>query len=166
MKHFYIATSIVSFAVAGTARGSTEPHNYRDPFQLLRGPGGPGACTFDVLFAPEPGKPNGERLIQFGNSSIIAGPLFLTLTNQSTGKSINLNASGPQVTSLSGGIPTTVRTLGTSLVLALPPNLAAAAGLPTVALTHGQVVSTFDAQGTLSAVTFNGTAQDVCQMLE
>jgi hypothetical protein len=119
-----------------------------------------------VLVAPETGRPNGERLIQFGNTSIIAGPLFLTLTNQSTGKSINLNASGPEVVTLNGGVPTNERIMGTSLILGLPPNLAAAAGLPAVAVTHGQVVFTFDAQGTLSGVSFNGTTQDVCQMLE
>ncbi len=111
MKHFYIATSIAVLLLLALPAAAQSPTITEIPFSSFVVPAGPGACTFDVLFAPEPGKPNGERLIQFGNSSIIAGPLFLTLTNQSTGKSINLNASGPQVTSLSGGIPTAVRTL-------------------------------------------------------
>ena len=44
------------------------------------------ACGFDVLFTPQAGRPNRERLIQFANTSIIAGPLFVTAKNLSTGK--------------------------------------------------------------------------------
>src|SRR5207248_416362 len=60
------------------------------------------ACGFDVLFTPQAGRPNKERLIQFANTAIIAGPLFVTITNLSTGKTINLNISGPQRISFSG----------------------------------------------------------------
>src|SRR3989442_14221295 len=53
------------------------------------------ACGFDVLFTPRAGRPNGERLIQFANTTIIAGPLFVILTNLSSQKTINVNISGP-----------------------------------------------------------------------
>jgi hypothetical protein len=170
MKQFSIATTIALLllalalpAVAGKPTITEIP--FTTPF-VISGGAANGACTFDVLVAPQTGKPNKERLIQFATSSVIAGPLFLTLTNQSTGKTVNLNASGPAVTTFIGGIPSSEKILGSSLVFELPPNLAAEAGLPAVALTKGQVIFTFDAQGILSAVAFNGTAQDVCQMLE
>jgi len=170
MKQFSIATTIalllLALALPAVAQKPTITEiPFTTPIVISGGPAN-GACTFDVLVAPQAGRPNGERLIQFATSSIIAGPLFLTLTNQSTGKTVNLNGSGPAVITFSGGIPSSERIMGSSLVFELPPNLASEAGLPAVALTRGQVIFTFDAQGNLSAVTFNGTVKDVCQMLE
>jgi len=122
------------------------------------------ACGFDVLFTPQAGRPNKERLIQFANTAIIAGPLFVTITNLSTGKTINLNISGPQRISFSGN--TTAELLGPYVTL-LPADVATAAGLPLLSLTYGRVVVTVDQQFNISSIqSVTGTVQDVCQLLQ
>jgi len=121
------------------------------------------ACGFDVLFTPEPGRPNLERVIQFTNTEITVGPLFVTLTNLSTQKTINLNISGP------GQFLFTTNTFvseGPSIPGPLPANVATAAGLPLLPLFHGRAVFTFDAQGNLTSISFTGAVQDVCQLLQ
>ena len=121
------------------------------------------ACGFDVLVTPQAGRPNKERLIQFNNTAIIAGPLFVTLKNLSTGKTINLNISGPTRIGFSG---TTAQFLG-PFVIPLPADVATAAGLPLLSLTHGRVVVTLDQQGNISSIqSATGTVQDVCQLLQ
>ena len=121
------------------------------------------ACGFDVLATPQPGRPNKERVIQFNNAAIIAGPLFVTLKNLSTGKTINLNISGPTRIGFSG---TTAQFLG-PFVIPLPADVATAAGLPLLSLTHGRVVVTLDQQGNISSIqSATGTVQDVCQLLQ
>jgi len=121
------------------------------------------ACGFDVLATPQAGRPNKERLIQFNNTAIIAGPLFVTLKNLSTGKTINLNISGPTRIGFSG---TTAQFLG-PFVIPLPADVATAAGLPLLSLTHGRVVVTLDQQGNISSIqSATGTVQDVCQLLQ
>jgi hypothetical protein len=125
------------------------------------------ACGFDVLFTPEPGRPNGERLIQFANTSIITGPLFVTLTNLRTGKTVNLNISGPVIIGFSStGTTTTDVSFGPGIPGPLPANVATAAGLPLLPLFHGRTVFTFDAHGNLISVAFTGEVQDVCQLLQ
>jgi hypothetical protein len=121
------------------------------------------ACGFDVLFTPQEGRPNRERLIQFADTTIIVGPLFVTLTNLSTGKTINLNISGP------GQFHFTTNTFvgeGPSIPGPLPADVATAAGVPLLPLFHGRVVYTFDAEGNLISISFTGPVQDVCQLLE
>ena len=83
------------------------------------------ACGFGVLFTPEPGRPNGERLIQFvnaasPNAAIIAGPLFVTLTNVSSGKTVNANISGPVLIGVSGISGRTDVSFGPGIPGALP----------------------------------------------
>jgi len=126
-----------------------------------------GGCGFDVLLTPEPGRPNGERLIEFANATIVQGPLFVTATNLSTGKAINLNISGPAQAqpsffSLSG----TFVTFGAEFFGALPANVAAAAGLPLVPVLYVRGVFTFDTPGNLTSVSFTGRADDLCQLLQ
>jgi len=129
------------------------------------------ACGFGVLFTPEPGRPNGERLIQFvnaasPNTAIIAGPLFVTLTNVSSGKIVNVNISGPVLIGVSGISGRTDVSFGPGIPGALPASVATAAGLPLLPLFHGRAVFTIDAQGNLTAISFTGTVQDVCQLLQ
>jgi hypothetical protein len=121
------------------------------------------ACGFDVLFTPQAGRPNRERLIEFANTTIIVGPLFVTLTNLSTGKTIDLNISGP------GQFHFTTNTFvgeGPSIPGPLPTDVATAAGVPLLPLFHGRVVYTFDAQGNLISISFTGPVEDVCQLLQ
>src|SRR5947207_1181578 len=70
------------------------------PFTPVFLPAG-AACEFDVLATPQTGRPNKERVIQFNNTRIIAGPLFVTLKNLSTEKTIDVNISGPSKISVS-----------------------------------------------------------------
>jgi hypothetical protein len=123
------------------------------------------ACGFDVLFTPQAGRPNRERLIQFANTAIVTGPLFVTATNLSTERSINVNISGPSLLSFSGNTTTVVST-GAS-IQPLPANVLAAAGLPPLPLIHGQIVFTVDDQGNVTSIQrVTGTVQDVCQLLQ
>jgi hypothetical protein len=123
------------------------------------------ACGFDVLVTPQAGRPNKERQIQFNNTAIIAGPLFVTLKNLSTGKTINLNISGPTRISFSGTTTTVVST-GPS-IQPFPASVLTAAGLPPLPLIHGQIVFSVDDQGNVTSVQrVTGTVQDVCQLLQ
>ena len=123
------------------------------------------ACGFDVLVTPHAGRPNKERLIQFNNTAIIAGPLFVTLKNLSTGKTIDVNISGPIRLSFSGTTTTVVST-GPS-IQPFPASVLTAAGLPPLPLIHGQIVFTVDDQGNVTSVQrVTGTVQDVCQLLQ
>jgi len=121
-----------------------------------------GCGTFDVYFAPEAGRPNGGRVIVFTNAEIWHGPVFATATNVNTGKSINLNLSGPTHISFTTN---TVVYEGPGLTW-LPADLAAAAGLPVVASVTGRTVLGYDAEGNVISVSFTGRAQDLCQLLQ
>src|SRR2546425_1896789 len=122
------------------------------------------ACGFDVLFTPQAGRPNRERLIQFANTAIIAGPLFVTITNLSTEKTINLNISGPTRISFSG--TTTAELLG-PFINALPADVATAAGLPPLSLTYGRGGVTGDQQFKISSIqNVTGTQQNMCEVLQ
>jgi hypothetical protein len=124
-------------------------------------------CGFDIGVTPQEGKPNGERLILFGDTAIIAGPLSNTLTNLSTGKSIDVNVSGPGRLIFSE-TTTTVIAAGPGVFWSHPlsAELAASAGLPRVFLLDGRIVFTADEQrNTISILSVSGIAQDVCQLL-
>src|SRR5439155_9647107 len=115
-------------------------------------------CGFDVLATPQAGRPNKERVIIFNNSYTIVGPLFVTLKNLSTGKTIDVNISGPSRTTISGTISGTTVSAGPS-INPLTADVAIAAGLPLLSLIHGQIVFTFDDQGNVTIQT-TGTVQD------
>jgi hypothetical protein len=120
------------------------------------------ACGFDVLATPQAGRPNKERVIIFNDRAIIAGPLFVTLKNLSTGKTIDVNISGPSRISFSGTMVSTGPSINP-----LPADVATAAGLPLLSLIHGQIVFTFDDQGNITSIPrVTGTVEDVCQLLQ
>jgi hypothetical protein len=125
-------------------------------------------CGFDILATPQAGRPNGEKLILFGNTGIVTGPQFITLKNLTTGKTVDVNVSGPG--HLTFSLTTTDVVLSGPFVIASPPipaDVATAAGLPQVALIDGRIAFTADLQGNiLSIQSFAGTAQDICQLLQ
>jgi hypothetical protein len=87
----------------------------------------------------------------------------VTATNLSTGRTIDVNISGPYQLSFSGN---TVVSTGPS-IQPLPANLLTAAGLPPVPLIHGQIVFTVDDQGNVTSIQrVTGTVKDVCQLLQ
>jgi hypothetical protein len=131
------------------------------PFVISSGPG--GCPSFDVLFAPQAGRPNNGKIITFANGSTIStGAVFVTATNLTSNKSINLNISGPGQLSVSDN---TFTVLGPSLDIGFQD--LGSADLPSVAFVKGPVVLQFDNFGKVISVTHNGASpQDVCQSLE
>jgi hypothetical protein len=132
------------------------------PFTPFVIPADGGCGTFDVYVALEPGRPYGGRLIQFANSEMMFGPAFVTLTNLSTLKAINLNIGGPVNFSFTNN---TLVLFGPTLDSGLPANLVPP-GLPLVAFAKGRTVVQFDNSGNVVSVSFTGTAQDLCQLLQ
>lgn len=167
MKHFSgvskIAVLLLMLALPAVA---SAPIIVISPFTPFVLPAGPDTCSFDIYFKPQPGRPNDGKLILFANGSQFAvfhGVTFVTATNLSNFKSIELNISGPGTFSVTNN---TATLLGPILDFGLPPNLLPP-GLPPVSYSHGQIVLQFDNSATiLLSVSFNGTAQDVCQLLQ
>jgi hypothetical protein len=159
----YVALLLLGLALPTLAQ---KPTIQLIPFTSVFVPAAAG-CGFDLLVTPQAGRPNRERLIQFANSTIIAGPLFVTVKNLGTAKTITLNISGPQRTSFSGTTGTTTVEQSGAFVAPLPAGVAAAAGLPILPLIHGRIVFTLDQQGNVTAVqSVTGTVQDLCQLLQ
>src|ERR1700739_2316746 len=109
-------------------------------------PAARGCGTFDVNAAPEAGKPNGGRTIEFFNeqgvleATIGHGATFVTLTNASNGNSVNLNISGPATTSFTNN---TEVTLGPTLLIGFPASVTPP-NLQGIAFAHGRTVIQFD----------------------
>jgi len=166
MKHYHHVSKVAFLlllvlvlpAVAGKPIITISPVT---PFVI---PADGGCGTFDLYVAPEPGRPNGERLIEFTNAAIFQGPVFLTVKNLSTGNTINLNLSGPTMLSFANN---TFTLTGPFITFGLPANLAGPAGLPAVGFAHGRLVLGFDPlTGNVISLSFTGSVQDVCKLLE
>jgi hypothetical protein len=165
MKHLGTATVIglLTLALPALAQKPTITLIPASPFTITGGPAN-GACTFDISFVPQANRPNGEREILFANAAVIAGPLFITLTNLSNpAKTLNLNISGPAKINFSANEEIV---LGPSTLSNFPPDITAAAGLPAVSFVTGRTVITFDNLGNITSVTHVGTVQDLCQALQ
>ncbi len=122
-------------------------------------------CGFDVLISPQEGKPNTGKIIYFANSGIMSGPLFATLKNLTSGKTVDISISGPvlldftsgQIIMYGPGIP----------AILLPADVAAAANLPRLPLFHGRAAIQIDFETlTISSVTATGKVDDVCELLQ
>lgn len=166
MKQFAVALFLLMVALSATAQKPTITEVPFTTFTLPASLPGFGTCGFDVLFVPQEGRPNKSKLIQFGNTTIGNGPLFLTATNLSNQKSVNLSSPAPVTFTFTGGILTSSVSRGPQLTFALPTNLLAANGLPPLPLINGRSTFTFDLQGNLISFSYVGTVTDVCKMLE
>ena len=141
-----------------------------NPFTPFVIPAAIGCGTFDVNAAPEAGKPNGGRIIEFFNqqgvldSTIAHGALFVTLTNTSNGNSINLNISGPAKTSFTSN---TAVFFGPTLFIGFPANVTPP-NLRGIAFATGRTVVKFDNSGNITSVSFVGNVPQpsVCALLE
>ena len=154
-----VAFLLLALALPALAAKPIIVENPVTPFVI---PAAGGCGTFDVSGAQEVGKPSGQAIL-FANSAILAGPAFVTLTNLSTGKSINLNLSGAdKIVYTNNGI--TVVDQGLTLAFGLPAN--APPDLQGVVVANGRIVSQLDNSGNLISVTFTGTTQNVCQLLQ
>ena len=161
MKHFrgVFAVLLLLLALPAVASAPIFTVSPFTPFVLSQGP---DTCPFDVYFAPQPGRPNDFKIILFANGSSIGhGATFVTATNLSNFKSINLNISGPGSFSVTDN---SLTTFGPILGI-WPPNLVPP-GLPPVSYSHGQTVIQFDNSGNILSISFTGTAEDLCKLLE
>ena len=145
------------------------PTIVESPFTSFVIPAAIGCGTFDVNAAPEAGKPNGGRIIEFFNqqgvldSTISHGAVFVTLTNTSNGNSVNLNISGPAKTSFTSN---TEVLFGPTLLIGFPANVTPP-NLQGIAFANGRTVVQFDNSGNIISVSFVGnTPQNVCALLE
>jgi hypothetical protein len=99
-----------------------------------------GSCSFDVQVDVVR---NQEFITGFSSGkTIVAGQLFLKLTNLSSGKSVTLNISGPGINDVS--VPSTFNLSGTSLIW-WP-------GAP-ILLTRGPIALTIDSSGNVTGFT-------------
>jgi hypothetical protein len=158
---FTVALLLLTFAVLAAAGGKPiiQIAPFTTPFVTSAADSG---CGFDILTSPQAGRPNRERTITFSNTQITAGPLFVTLQNLTTNKTVNENISGPGTFTFSDN---TFVLRGPSFVV-LPVSVAQAAGLPMAFLTNGLLTLTFDEQGNITSASLSGTARDVCPLLE
>jgi hypothetical protein len=127
-----------------------------------------GVCPFDIYEEPSGNK---ERLATFRNQAgevtvqIITGVNKWRLTNLSTGKALDVNASGPARLSVQ---PETdvlhVESGGVSFFFIQNPP----PGIPTYAVTRGRLVYELDLSTFVVTNLFSqqGTVQDICAMLQ
>jgi hypothetical protein len=131
-------------------------------------PASAGFCPFDIYEEPIGNKikvatfygQTGE--IKF---EIISGMNKWRFTNLSTGKAIELNASGPGRFFVRPGSDTVLaETGGVSFFYILNPP----AGIPKLALTRGRVVAELDPTTFVvtNLISHHGTVQDICPMLQ
>lgn len=155
-----VALLLLALAMPALAAGPIIIDNPLPTFSIPANVG----CSFVVNAAPEEGKPNGGQLITFTDGSQIgAGPTFVTLTNVSNNKSINLNISGPARTIITSN-GTTLVNLG--LTLAIGFTAPAPPEIQGLVLASGRLVQQFDNSGTRTSITFTGTTTNLCQSLE
>ena len=158
-----VALLLLALAVPAAARRPIiQPMPFTDPIFIPAA----NACGFDVLATPQAGRPNNKaKVILFANMRIFSGPVFVTLENLSTGKTIDLNVSGPAHVSLSDN---TVSIVGPSINLFPGPgDILAYPDLSPLQLIHGQIVYTFDDQENLTSLDkVTGTVEDVCELLQ
>lgn len=161
MKQFQpllkVVLLLLAFAVPAVAG---KPIITINPFTPEVLPAADFCGTFDLYLAPQPGRPNSAKIIEFANFEILSGPVLVTITNLSTSKTINLNISGPGMYSFTSNI---FMGVGPYIVFGAE---AQSLGLPPLAFTHGRLVFEYDDQGNITSATFTGTAQDVCQLLQ
>lgn len=151
-------------APAASARGSK--------WQFLPPPGGgvieyPAGvvCDFAVRTVFTVDKEYGltATLPDGTQQQIVTGALKVTLTNEATGKTIAVNASGPGTitTAPDGTVTIFSRGLG---VIVNTPELQQELGLPGLALLQGEYHETFYPDGT-AAITYTGHLTDLCASL-
>jgi hypothetical protein len=162
-----IALGVVfqSFAAAPWA------HARSSQWTLVQYPGGPiyspagmfcpfalqTVFTVDKEYALMATKPDGTTQL------LITGALKVTETNLATGKSIDVNASGPGKTTFNSDGSVTTFATGHGVIVNTP-DLQQELGLPGLALLDGQYHETFYPDGT-ATITYTGHLTDLCASL-
>jgi hypothetical protein len=94
-----------------------------------------------------------------------SGVLLATVTNESTGQSIKVNASGSGTTTVYPDGSATATSHGPLLEFGLPPAFASEFGIPPVGLYDGNVTITFDSSGNFKGFSYSGDVTDLCAAL-
>lgn len=94
----------------------------------------------------------------------ITGELKVSLTNRSTGKTIDYNISGPATLTTHPDGSTFLVSGGTGIQFFAPP-ADTAFGIPAVAYIQGHYTESVDGSGNITGFTLDGTATDVCAAL-
>lgn len=168
MKHFSgvckFTALLLMFALPAVASAPIITVTPLTPIFVQSGPG--GCPSFDVTIVPQQGRPNNGKTITFANGSTIShGATFVTATNLTNNKSINLNISGPGHFSVSDN---TFTVFGPSLDLGFQ-GLGPADFPSNIVLAKGQAVIQFDnsVPPNIISISYTGAPpQDVCQSLE
>jgi len=156
MKRLAILAAAAALAAGGVATGASADQPAREP-QLLP-PGTTfdldGICSFDAQILILTSK---AYSLTFGNGSqILTGQVFVRVTNLDSGKSLDLNISGPAFTAVDSNVLTLS---GRSLVFLFPGDRGPGSpGL--LVLTSGPVVLT----GTETGVTVDMTSASVTDL--
>ncbi|MDQ3865742.1 MAG: hypothetical protein M3304_02775 [Actinomycetota bacterium] len=120
-------------------------------------------CGFpvDVTFPT-----NREFITTFSSGKqIVTGALIAQLTNTETGKSIEINISGPGILTTDESGTTTFMLLGRSLVFFSPGQLGPGSA-PELLLTSGPATIVFDENGVVQSFErTSASAQDLCAIL-
>jgi hypothetical protein len=154
----------ILLAGAGSAAAAGDPR--------IPAPNGPAeipalACGFTVLdvplasneyFVQTTANPDGSLTMR------VTGQLVVQLTNETTGKSVTVNASGPGTgTFYPDG--SAAYDLQGPLLNWFTPDAQARYGVPGLALISGHTTATADPSGTLTSLQIDGQVTDLCAAL-
>ncbi len=127
-----------------------------------------GVCPFDIYEEPTGNK---EKLVTFYSQSgeitfqVLTGVNKWRFTNLSTGKVLDINASGPARLFLQPGTDALLAESGgvSFFYIQNPPP-----GVPSYALATGRVVAELDLTtfSVVNLISHHGTVQDICQLLQ
>jgi hypothetical protein len=146
----FVATALVAAVFASPASAVKPTREHGDFVDRVF----TGVCSFDVARHV---LVNRSVITTYSDGTVrITGTFKQTLTNLTTGKSIDVNASGPVIIETHPDGSSTETDLGRRFLR--PPGR--------LLLTTGQVIWEFDAQGNTTSFTqVGGTSQDVCALL-
>ena len=156
-------------ATAVTAPASADP-----PMPLPTGPtalpgtdtaGTAGFCPFPVLVTVtrstahfrESTRPDGTVVFK------VEGSAFVTVTNETSGKSLSYNISGPGTVTIHPDGSFSLDVHGPNLLWTTVAN--SFPGVPQLAFTHGHVLVDVDASGETVSYSLRGNSVDVCAAL-
>jgi hypothetical protein len=96
---------------------------------------------------------------------LITGTATVTATNQSTGKSVSYNISGPGTVVQYPDGSFSLDLKGPNLLYTLSANLKDFPDVPTLSYTHGRVTVAVAGDGQTTAYSLRGNRTDVCEVL-
>lgn len=149
-----VASALAAGALVGTAQAATTSVI---PLPGTNTAGQDGYCSFPVTVTL-----TSDAVTRPGPVGVTTGRGSATVRNDTTGKTLQFNVSGPgKVTFPDGGFA--VDAGGTNLFFTTVAN--SAPGVPTLSYTTGHLRFTVAASGATTAYSFTGKRTDVCAAL-